>query len=84
MLPYLKTKFKDVDLVILDENLQEGFLNKYKCSLTDMQKLLGVLSNNDLMTVTAIIDLANEIVNHYFQSGSQYTKLLLGSDIKMN
>ncbi len=84
MLPYLKKQFKDVDLVILDENLQEGLLNKYTCRMTDMQKLLGVLSNKCLATVTAIIDLANEIVNHYFKSGSQYTKLLLGDDIKMN
>ncbi|MFH2060470.1 MAG: DNA polymerase [Pseudomonadota bacterium] len=61
MLEYLESILPRPDLIILDENIQSGFLNEDTCGELEMRTLYSVLNKIDFQFIKQIIDLGHSI-----------------------
>ncbi|MBT5529851.1 MAG: hypothetical protein HOK35_11875 [Cytophagia bacterium] len=61
MLQYLENILPNPDLLILDENIQNGFLNADTCSELEMRTLYSVLNPIDFKIIKKIISLSHSI-----------------------
>ncbi|MGC9329518.1 MAG: hypothetical protein ACP5I1_17925, partial [Candidatus Hinthialibacter sp.] len=78
MLRYVEKEFQQADLIILDENILDGFLLEYDCSDIDLLSLTSVLKNNEAQFIQKIVAIGQTAVSQYLKD-ARHPLLLQGT-----
>lgn len=80
MLQYLQDLFPKPDLIILDENLIDGFLHKEQCERANLYQLLTILDEQDQTFILKLFEIISLIESSISMdsSNSKYLKIING------
>ena len=84
MLQYLTRLIPEPDLIVLDENLVQGFLLEDECDESQMKTLSIVLGGADYALVERILDLANNLYIGVLRSDTHKNMIVNGKRLSLS